>query len=66
MDHAVVEDFVIIAAGSVVLENTRCESGFLYAGVPARKIKPLTEEQHEMLRRLPHNYVLYSSWFGEE
>lgn len=63
MDHAVVEEYVIIAAGAVVLENTRCESGFLYAGVPAKKIKPLTDEQHDLLRKLPHNYVTYSSWF---
>lgn len=63
MDHAVVENYVIIAAGAVVLENTVCESGFLYAGVPARKIKPLTEEQREMLNQLPHNYVMYAGWF---
>jgi len=65
MDHAIVEDFVIIAAGAVVLENTICESGFLYAGVPAKKIKVLSEEQMEMLRKLPHNYVMYSSWFSK-
>src|SRR5699024_3838360 len=49
MDHVVVEDYVIIAAGAVVLEGTRCESGYLYAGVPARKVKPITEAQREML-----------------
>ncbi|WP_282638144.1 gamma carbonic anhydrase family protein [Sphingobacterium thalpophilum] len=63
MDNAVVESNVIVAAGAVVLENTRCESGFLYAGVPAKKIKPLTEDQRALLQQLPHNYVLYSSWF---
>lgn len=63
MDHAIVEEYVIIAAGAVVLENTVCENGFLYAGVPAKKIKPLTEEQYNMLDRLPHNYVMYSGWF---
>jgi carbonic anhydrase/acetyltransferase-like protein (isoleucine patch superfamily) len=63
MDHAVVEDFVIIAAGAVVLEKTICESGYLYAGVPAKKIKPITDEQREMLKRLPDNYVMYSGWF---
>ncbi|MDQ1148349.1 gamma carbonic anhydrase family protein [Sphingobacterium zeae] len=63
MDNAVIESNVIIAAGAVVLENTRCESGFLYAGVPAKKIKALTEEQRDLLLQLPHNYVLYSSWF---
>jgi carbonic anhydrase/acetyltransferase-like protein (isoleucine patch superfamily) len=63
MDNAVVEDYVIIAAGAVVLENTICESGFLYAGMPAKKIKPLTEEQKNLLRNLPDNYVMYSEWF---
>lgn len=63
MDHAVVEEFVIIAAGAVVLENTICESGYLYAGVPAKKIKPLTDEQREVLKKLPHNYVMYAGWF---
>jgi carbonic anhydrase/acetyltransferase-like protein (isoleucine patch superfamily) len=63
MDHAIVNEFVIIAAGAVVLENTVCEAGYLYAGVPAKKIKPLTDEQKEMLKKLPHNYVMYSNWF---
>lgn len=63
MDRAIVESNVIIAAGAIVLEGTVCESGYLYAGVPARKIKPLTTEQLAMLKQLPHNYVMYSSWF---
>jgi len=63
MDHVVVEEYVIIGAGSVVLENTVCESGYLYAGSPARKIKPLSDEQKELLRKLPQNYILYSGWF---
>ncbi|RVU01298.1 gamma carbonic anhydrase family protein [Mucilaginibacter limnophilus] len=65
MDHAVVEPFVIIAAGSVVLENTICESGYLYAGTPAKKIKPITNEQRALLKKLPDNYIMYSSWFKE-
>lgn len=63
MDRVVVESNVIIAAGAIVLESTVCESGYLYAGVPAKKIKPLTGEQIAMLKQLPHNYVMYSSWF---
>lgn len=63
MDHAIVEEFVIIAAGAVVLENTICESGYIYAGMPAKKIKPITDEQRAMLKQLPHNYVLYSGWY---
>lgn len=63
MDHAVVNEYCIIAAGSVVLENTICETGYLYAGVPAKKIKPVTEEQRALLNKLPDNYIMYADWF---
>jgi carbonic anhydrase/acetyltransferase-like protein (isoleucine patch superfamily) len=66
MDKAVVEPFCIIAAGAIILENTICESGFLYAGIPAKKIKPITAEQREMLIKLPQNYIMYSGWFNQE
>lgn len=65
MDYAVVEEFVIIAAGAVVLEKTICESGYMYAGIPAKRIKPLTDEQIAMLKRLPQNYIMYSGWFNK-
>ena len=65
MDNAVVEEFVIIAAGAIVLEKTVCESGYLYAGIPAKKIKPLNDEQKEMLKRLPQNYIMYAGWFNK-
>jgi len=65
MDHAVIEPYVVIAAGAVVLEHTRCESGYLYAGVPARKVKPLSAEQRKLLDELPERYVMYSSWFPQ-
>lgn len=63
MDNAVVEPFCIIAAGTVILEHTICESGFLYAGVPGKKIKPITEEQRALLNKLPDNYIMYADWF---
>lgn len=63
MDNAVVEEFVIVAAGAIVLEKMICESGFLYAGIPAKKIKPITDEQRALLNKLPHNYVMYAGWF---
>ena len=65
MDHAVVEEYCIIAAGAIVLENTRCESGYLYAGIPARKIKPITDAQRQLLNHLPNNYIMYSQWFTD-
>jgi carbonic anhydrase/acetyltransferase-like protein (isoleucine patch superfamily) len=65
MDHAVIEEYTIIAAGAIVLENTVCESGYLYAGIPARKIKPITAEQRDLLDTLPGRYIRYSGWFTE-
>jgi len=62
MDRAVVGRGCIIAAGAVVLENTVCEPGYLYAGIPARRIKPVTEEQQANISRTADNYVLYASW----
>ncbi len=65
MDNAILEEYTIIAAGSVVLENSVCESGFLYAGTPAKKIKPITEDQRELLNKLSSNYMMYSDWFKD-
>jgi len=65
MDHAVVESYSIIAAGAVVLEGTHCEGGYIYAGVPARKVKSISAAQRKLLEELPDRYVMYSSWFSE-
>ena len=67
MDHAIVEENVLIAAGAVVLENTHLESGFIYAGVPAKKVKALTEETFKgTIQRIADSYLMYSGWFKED
>ena len=63
MDKAIVGKNCIIAAGSVILENTICEPGSLYAGVPARKVKSLSDEQVKNLKKTAENYLMYSGWF---
>jgi carbonic anhydrase/acetyltransferase-like protein (isoleucine patch superfamily) len=63
MDNTVVEEYCIIAAGAVVLENTICETGHIYAGTPAKKIKPINEDQRALLNKLPDNYIMYADWF---
>ncbi|MDX1470302.1 MAG: gamma carbonic anhydrase family protein [Flavobacteriaceae bacterium] len=64
MDHSVVESNSIIAAGAVVTANTHIESGSIYAGVPARKVKDITEELLSgEIERIAENYILYSSWY---
>jgi carbonic anhydrase/acetyltransferase-like protein (isoleucine patch superfamily) len=65
MDNAVVGENCIVAAGAIVLENTQIEPGSLYAGIPAKRIKSLSEEQIKKLDTLANNYCLYASWFHE-
>jgi carbonic anhydrase/acetyltransferase-like protein (isoleucine patch superfamily) len=67
MDNVVVGSNTIIAAGAVVLENTICESGSIYAGVPAKKVKDISQELiNGEINRIANNYIMYSSWFKEE
>ncbi|HYH55382.1 MAG TPA: gamma carbonic anhydrase family protein [Anseongella sp.] len=66
MDHTIVEEYCIIAAGSVVLEKTVCESGYIYGGTPARKIKAISPDQRQLLEELPGRYSMYAGWFREE
>jgi|TARA_B110000503_G_scaffold29434_1_gene47207 carbonic anhydrase/acetyltransferase-like protein (isoleucine patch superfamily) len=66
MDDCVIESNAIIAAGAVVTKNTRVPSGTVYAGVPAIKIKDISENLvHGEIHRIAENYVKYSSWFKE-
>lgn len=57
MDGAAVGDDVLLGAGSLVSPGKRLESGHLYRGSPAQKIRPLSAEEREMLRYSAAHYV---------
>lgn len=57
LDGVVVEDQVMIGAGSVVSPGKVLESGFLYVGSPAIKRRPLSERELEFLAYSAQNYV---------
>ena len=63
MDNAVVPDRVIVAAGAIVTQGMVLESGYIYAGAPAKRLKPLTPEHEAVFMRTANNYVEYSQWF---
>ena len=65
MDNAVVQSGAIVAAGAVVLANTIVEGGFIYAGTPAKKVKPVEGELKDIFERTAGNYIRYSKWFTE-
>lgn len=65
MDDAVVKSGAIIAAGAVVLAGTKVESGSIYAGMPAKKVKEVGEEMKGIFERTAKNYIMYAKWYGE-
>jgi carbonic anhydrase/acetyltransferase-like protein (isoleucine patch superfamily) len=66
MDNAVVGRNSIIAAGAVVLEGTRIESGTIYGGVPAKKIKEIPPDLISgQIERIANHYLVYAGWFRE-
>ena len=66
MDNAVIGSNSIIAAGAVVLEGTKVPCGTIYAGIPAVKVKEISEDLISgEINRIANNYVHYSSWFKD-
>ena len=66
MDNCVIESNSIVAAGSVVTQGTHIRAGELWGGVPAKKIKDVSQELISgEIDRIANNYVKYSSWYKE-
>jgi carbonic anhydrase/acetyltransferase-like protein (isoleucine patch superfamily) len=67
MDNAQIGSNSIIAAGAVVLEGTIVEPGSIYAGVPAKKVKEVSEFHIQgEINRIADNYVRYADWFRDQ
>lgn len=66
MDNAHIGSNTIIAAGAVVLEGTQVEAGSIYAGVPAKKVKDISQSLISgEIDRIANNYLMYSGWFKD-
>lgn len=66
MDNCEIGSNSIIAAGAVVLENTKVDPGSIYAGVPAKKVKEISQELIKgEIDRIANNYLMYSGWFKD-
>jgi len=57
LDGAVIEDNVILGAGSLVAPGKRLESGGLYVGSPARRARDLKPEELAFLKYSAEHYV---------
>ncbi|MCL2597562.1 MAG: gamma carbonic anhydrase family protein [Paludibacter sp.] len=66
LDFAEIGEGAIVAAGSVVLSNTKVPPYTLWAGVPAKFVKNIEPTQtNEINRKIAHNYQMYADWFKE-
>ncbi len=67
MDDCIVESNSIIAAGAVVTKRTHIKSGSVYAGIPAKKVKDISQELISgEIDRIANNYVKYAGWYTKK
>ena len=67
MDDCVVGSNTIIAAGAVVTQGTKVDPASIYAGVPARKIKDISEGLISgEIARIADNYIKYAGWYQKK
>ena len=57
MDKAIIEEFGFVAAGAVVSPGKVVGSRQLWAGVPAKYIRDLTDEEVESIKESAENYM---------
>ncbi|MFI3330359.1 MAG: gamma carbonic anhydrase family protein [Rikenellaceae bacterium] len=64
LDNAVVGEGCIIAANALVLSNSVLEPYGVYAGVPAKRVKEVSEEQKKnVIERTAKGYEMYAEWY---
>jgi len=62
--NAIIHENSIVAAGSVVTKNTLVASGSIFAGLPAKLIRTISEEDiFDLTQNMADNYIKYSSWY---
>lgn len=56
LDNAIIEDRVMIGAGSLVPPGKKLESGYLYVGSPVKQARSLKDTEIEFLEYSAENY----------
>jgi len=57
LDGAIIEDDVVIAAGTLVPPGKKLESGYMYMGQPCKKIRLLSDDERSFFVYSAKNYV---------
>jgi len=60
-------DRVLVGMGAIIMDRCIVESGSVFAGVPAKKVKDITPElMAGEVERIAKNYGIYASWLRSD
>ncbi len=65
LDRAVVPDDVVIGAGALVPEGARLESGYVYMGMPARRVRPVRDDELQRIAQGASHYARKGAIYRE-
>ena len=65
LDNCVVEPWSVIAAGSLVRLGFRVPAEMMAAGVPAKIIRPITENERANITESAKNYIRYAAGYRQ-
>jgi carbonic anhydrase/acetyltransferase-like protein (isoleucine patch superfamily) len=63
LDKAIIGNGSVIAAGAVVLPGTNVAENSVYAGIPAKKVKEVSQNLREIIKKTAENYIMYADWY---
>jgi len=66
LDGAIIEDGVVLGAGSLVPMGKRLESGYLYDGSPAKRVRKLGDREKYFLEYAASHYVELKEFYRAE
>lgn len=66
LNGAVIESECIVGAGALITEGKRFERGSLIVGAPARVVRPITDEERQLLRASAAHYAEKAQRYAAE
>ena len=66
LDGSVMAPRSFLAAGSLLTQGAKTESGWMYMGAPAKKMRKLKEDELKFLRQSANNYFTYKAWYTDQ
>lgn len=66
MDQALVRSHVVVGAGSIVPGHKELESGYLYLGAPARRVRKLTQQELDYFDYSARHYVELAKKYSQD